>query len=179
VKILVPVDGSTLSLEAVHHAVRLVRDGLKASIVLANVQEPSSLYEMVVVHDPQALRRVAVEAGEHALAEADALLTRADIEHETEIASGEPAHTLIDLIDNYGCEAVVMGAHGQGQGTAPFGSVAHEVLRHAPVPVTIVRAPARMEAAEGAEGAEAGEPTDADLAQPPETRTSADGAKHL
>jgi nucleotide-binding universal stress UspA family protein len=158
VKILVPVDGSALSLEAVHHAVRLVREGLKASVVLANVQEPSSLYEMVVVHDPQALRRVALEAGEHALAEADALLTRADIEHEMEVASGETAHTLIDLIDNYGCEVVIMGAHGRGEGTAPFGAVAHELLRHAPVPVTIVRGPARTEGAEVAEPGDAPEP---------------------
>lgn len=167
-KILVPVDGSPQSLEAVQHAIRLVRDGLKATFVLANVQEPSSLYEMVVMHDPQALRRMALEAGEHSLAEADALLTRADIEHETEIASGEPAHTLIDLIENYGCDVVIVGAHGMGNSSAAFGSVAQELLRHAPVPVMVVRPPARGEAPEERpEGAEATEP---DLQEPPETR---------
>jgi nucleotide-binding universal stress UspA family protein len=45
VKILLPIDGSPLSLDAVHHAMRLVREGLRATFVLANVQEPSSLYE--------------------------------------------------------------------------------------------------------------------------------------
>jgi nucleotide-binding universal stress UspA family protein len=151
VKILLPVDGSPQSLEAVHQAIRLVREGLRCSFVLANVQEPSSLYEMVVMHDPQALRRMAVEAGEHLLVDGDALLTAADIEHEMEVASGEPAHTLIDLIENYGCDAVVMGATGMGNSSASLGSVAHELLRHAPVPVMIVRPPERPEAGEAAE----------------------------
>ncbi|WP_280153042.1 universal stress protein [Piscinibacter sp. XHJ-5] len=146
-KILLPVDGSALSLEAVRHAIRLVRDGLQAEFVLANVQEPSSLYEMVVVHDPQALRRMAAEAGTHALAAADALLNEADIDHEMEVATGDPAHTLIDLIDNYGCDVVIMGAHGMGEGSAAFGAVAQELLRHAPVPVMIVRPGERAEGA--------------------------------
>jgi nucleotide-binding universal stress UspA family protein len=160
VKILLPVDGSPLSLEAVHHAIRLVRDGLKGSFVLANVQEPSSLYEMAVVHDPQALRRMAVEAGEHAVAGADALLDAAGIEHETEVAAGEPANTLIELIENYRCEAVIMGAHGMGESGATFGSVAHALLRHSPVPVMIVRPSERAEAVEATPDTELQEPTD-------------------
>ena len=159
-KILLPVDGSALSLEAVHHAIRLVRDGLRASFVLANVQEPSSLYEMVVVHDPQALRRMAVEAGEHALVQADALLTQAGIEHDTEVAAGEPAHTLIELIENYRCEVVIMGAHGMGESGATFGSVAQELLRHAPVPVMIVRRSERVDAVDTAPEADLQEPSD-------------------
>jgi nucleotide-binding universal stress UspA family protein len=150
-KILLPVDGSSSSLEAVHHAIRLVRDGLQADFVLANVQEPSSLYEMVVVHDPQALRRMATEAGTHALATADALLNDAGIDHEMEVATGEPAHTLIDLIENYRCDVVIMGAHGMGESSASFGAVAQELLRHAPVPVMIVRPGERMEAADAME----------------------------
>ena len=40
-RILIAVDGSELSLDAVHHAVQLTRDGLQADFVLANVQEPA------------------------------------------------------------------------------------------------------------------------------------------
>ena len=46
-KILLPVDGSGLSLHEVRFALRLVKDGLKASFVLANVQEPASFYEII------------------------------------------------------------------------------------------------------------------------------------
>ncbi len=147
-KVLLPVDGSALSLEAVHHAVRLVRDGLKADFMLANVQAPSSLYELVVVHDAEALRRVALEAGEHALAQAETLLADAGIEHETEIVSGDPAHTLLELIESNGCDAVIMGAHGEGANSAVLGSVAQSLLRHSSVPVMIVRPQPRVPAAE-------------------------------
>ncbi|HEX6705192.1 MAG TPA: universal stress protein [Albitalea sp.] len=151
--ILLPVDGSPLSMEAVHHAIRLVADGLKANFVLANVQEPSSLYEMVVVHDPEALRRVSAEAGAHALSQADALLAQADIEHDMEVAIGQPAHTLIDIIERYECDAVIMGAHGMGESGAAFGAVAQELLRHSPVPVMIVRPQQRPESDAAADSA--------------------------
>jgi len=147
-KVLLPVDGSALSLEAVHHAIRLVRDGLKAEFVLANVQAPSSLYELVVVHDAEALRRVALEAGEHALAQAETLLADAGVEHETEIVSGDPAHMLLELIESNGCQAVIMGAHGQGANSAVLGSVAQSLLRHSSAPVMIVRPQPEMPAAE-------------------------------
>jgi nucleotide-binding universal stress UspA family protein len=138
-KILLPVDGSPLALEAVHHAIRLVRDGLKASFVLANVQEPSSLYEVVVLHNADALQRMALEAGQDAITPADRLLTEAGIEHESEIASGDPAHTLMDVAERYQCNAVIMGAHGVGESGAALGSVAQAVLRSARIPVMIVR----------------------------------------
>jgi nucleotide-binding universal stress UspA family protein len=138
-KILLPVDGSPLALEAVHHAIRLVRDGLKASFVLANVQEPSSLYEVVVLHNADALQRMALEAGEDSMAPAAKLLADAGIVHESEIASGDPAHTLIDVAERYQCHAIIMGAHGVGEGGAALGSVAQAVLRSSPIPVMIVR----------------------------------------
>src|SRR5205085_2887469 len=108
-KILLPVDGSPLALEAVHHAIRLVRDGLKADFVLANVQEPSSLYEVMVLHNADALQRMALEAGQDAIAPADQLLTEAGIEHESEIGSGDPARMLVDIAENYRCNAIIMG----------------------------------------------------------------------
>ena len=54
-KILLPVDGSELSLWAVRHAIELARSGLQARFVLANVQEPPTLYEVVTAHDAQVL----------------------------------------------------------------------------------------------------------------------------
>ena len=51
-KILLPVDGSAVSLEAVRFAIRMAVAGLETSVVLANVQESATLYELVVAHDP-------------------------------------------------------------------------------------------------------------------------------
>jgi nucleotide-binding universal stress UspA family protein len=73
-KILLPVDGSAASMAAVQYALQLARDGLQAEFVLANVQEPPSLYEVVVAHDVAVLDQVRTAAGADLLAPAEALL---------------------------------------------------------------------------------------------------------
>lgn len=149
-KILLPVDGSEPALAAVRHALSLKAQGLDASFVLANVQEPPSLYEVVVAHDPEVLAQVRGAAGDDLLAPAAALLDAAKVEYESEVAGGQAATLLVDLAENYGCDAVVMGARGVGspQGRG-LGSVAHALLLHSPVPVTVVRLPS-PEAGDGA-----------------------------
>lgn len=139
-KILLAVDGSESSLAAVRHALRLVADGLSATFVLANVQEPANLYELVTAHDPEVLRQVSAGAGAHLLEPAAALLQAAGVTWEREIASGDPAPVLAEMIERHGVDAVVMGAHGLGAGRGVLaGSVSHWLLAHGPVPVTVVR----------------------------------------
>jgi nucleotide-binding universal stress UspA family protein len=139
-KILLPFDGSPQALEAVRFAIRLSSDGLDNSAVLANVQEPASLYELMVAHDPQVIEQVSAVAGANTLLPAQALLDAAGIPYETEVAMGDPAHTLVDILENYGCDMVVMGASGTSAlRSALLGSVANEVLHAAGVPVMIVK----------------------------------------
>lgn len=141
-KILLPVDGSELALEAVRFAVRMGKDGLGVSAVLANVQEPASLYELLVAHDPEVIDRVSAEAGLHALQSAQALLDAAGVEYECEVAKGDPAHTIIDIAERFGCDQIVMGARGTSAlRSAMLGSVSNEVLHASAVPVTIVKTP--------------------------------------
>ena len=66
-KILLPVDGSAASLDAVRQALHMIHDGLRASLVLANVQEPATLYEMLLAHDPEVIDQVSAKAGLHLL----------------------------------------------------------------------------------------------------------------
>jgi nucleotide-binding universal stress UspA family protein len=140
-KILLPLDGSDVSLGAVRFAIRLIREGLNASLVLANVQEPASLYEMVVAPDAQVLENVSVAAGTHALQSGEELLKLAGMAYECEVASGDPAHTIVDIVERLGCDLVIMGASGMGPlRSALLGSVSHEVLHAAGVPVMIIKA---------------------------------------
>jgi nucleotide-binding universal stress UspA family protein len=144
-KVLLPVDGSELSLEAVRLALRMRQDGLNLSAVLANVQEPASLYEILVAHDPDVIDRLSAEAGLHALQPARDLLDAAGVEYECEVAKGDPAHTLIDISERFGCDMVVMGARGASAlRSAMLGSVSNEVLHASLVPVVIVK-PADVE----------------------------------
>lgn len=148
-KILLPVDGSAHALAAVSHALALVKAGLDAEMVLVNVQEPPSLYEVVTAHDAEVLEHVRTDAGADLLAPAEALLTAANVSWESEVAGGQPATRLVELLENYGCDAVVMGARGVTDADASGpGSVALAMLAHSPVPVTVVRATQAEDAGE-------------------------------
>lgn len=153
-KILLPVDGSPDSMHAVQYALRLVQEGLKAEFVLVNVQEPASLYEVMTARDADVIEQVRSAAGADLLASAQALLQQAGVPWESEVAGGDPARVLVELIESHGCDAVIMGTHGAGSlRNALVGSVSDAVLQHSPVPVTVVRVPAAEEAAEAAEDA--------------------------
>ena len=139
-KILLPVDGSEVSLKAVRVAITLMQKGLTGSVVLANVQEPATLYEMVVAPDGEVLQQVSDAAGVDALEQAEALLMAASVVYEREIATGDPAHTIVDIVERYGCDLVVMGARGTSAlRSALLGSVSNEVLHATHVPVMIVK----------------------------------------
>lgn len=139
-KFLIPVDGSPLSLEAVRHVLKLSQAGLDVELLLANVQESASLYEMVVAHDPAVLDEVSEGAGLHVLAPAVSLVEASGVDFEAVVARGDPAQTLVELIERHGCDGVVMGAHGKGMvRQALLGSVTMEMVHAAPVPVTLVK----------------------------------------
>jgi len=139
-KILLPVDGSELSLKAVRMAVNLLQQGLSGSLVIANVQEPATLYEMVVAPDGEVLQKVSTAAGIDALEKAEALLMSEGVVYEREIATGDPAHTIIDIAERFACDMIIMGARGvSAMRSALLGSVSNEVLHAAQVPVMIVK----------------------------------------
>ena len=139
-KILLPVDGSESSLDAVRFAIRMVLAGLHGDVVLANVQEPANLYELIVAHNPEVIERVSAEAGLHTLLSAQELLDAAEIEYECEVAQGDPAHTIVDISERFACDLIVMGVRGQSAlRRTLMGSVSNEVLHASAVPVVIVK----------------------------------------
>ncbi len=76
-KLLVAVDGSDPALEAVRHALRLRHEGLRVDLVLATVQEPTFLYEMVLPPSSEVLERISGAVGNRALEGAEAHLRAA------------------------------------------------------------------------------------------------------
>ena len=153
-KILVPVDGSPLSLEAVRYALALVKEGLRADLVLANVQAPAAFYEIVVVRDAELIHGASAGAGAHLLEPAQALCRAAGVACECEVVSGDPVTALCDLAEERACAAIVVGAHGKGAlASALLGSVSHALAHASPVPVTLVRLPGDARPEAGGEGA--------------------------
>lgn len=146
-KILIAVDGSAGALQAVRHALSLVQAGLRAEFVLVNVQEPASLYEMAVAHDADQLKALRTAAGADLLAPAETLLDAAGVGYESEVAGGgDPANLIVELAENYGCAAIVVGARGTGSdGAGGVGPVAQALVAHATLPVTVVHVPEAVE----------------------------------
>ena len=142
-KVLLAVDGSADALAAVRHALRFSGPLAGVSFVVVNVQGPPSLYEVMVAHDAERIEAVRREAGTDLLAPAEAMLDDAGAVYESEVASGAAEHMIVELAENYGCDAIVMGARGAdaaAAGERGLGVVALAVLQASPVPVTIVRA---------------------------------------
>ena len=139
-KILIPLDGSTLALDAVHHALNLHSNGLHASFVLATVQEPDTMYDMLMVPDAEARESVHQALGAQALAAAEAMFTAAGAAFEREVRAGYPATMLIEIAEDYGCDAIIIAANGKGTlRSALLGSVSQAILHTSTLPVTIVK----------------------------------------
>ena len=139
-KILLPVDGSEASFNAVRHAIDLHREGLQSNFLLATVQWPVRTYEMVLSPDSSVLDRLTGAVGERALAHGEALLMEAGVSFQREIYSGDPAEILVAMAVKERCQAIVMGARGRGAlSSALLGSVSMAVLQTSPVPVTLVK----------------------------------------
>ncbi|MBO9677028.1 MAG: universal stress protein [Acidovorax sp.] len=150
-RVMIAVDGSELALDAVRHGVALVRKGLQAQLILAHVQEEASLYELAT-KDADMIAAASVEAGQHLMASAIALIEAAGLPFETEVGLGEAAPTLVDMAERSGCDLLLIGARGMGSlRSALLGSVSQAVVHLSPVPVTIVKHPEPVEVLDDAE----------------------------
>ena len=136
--VLVPVDGSPQSLQAIGfvsaewddvdvtllHVINPVQAGYRAGVL------PSGSEEWF---------REAKSEAEEILDEARAQL-EVDGDVETAIEVGRPAATIVEEARERGVDHVVVGSHGrEGMSRILLGSVAEAVVRRSPVPVTVVR----------------------------------------
>jgi nucleotide-binding universal stress UspA family protein len=108
----------------------------------------------MVAHDAERIEDVRRSAGSDLLGTAEALLDAAGADYESEVASGAAEHLILELAENYGCDAIVMGARGISASAdeGGLGPVALAVLHASPLPVTIVRAAPEADADEAGAG---------------------------
>lgn len=141
--IMVPVDGSRHSLEAVKVACQLV-SGSGATIHLVNVPElPPATDELgrwVEASNLNVSRTDAEEASRKLLEEIQQSVEQPGIDFKTATHWGPPAKAIVEEAKKLGVDAIVMGSSGMSdlQGLV-VGSVSHKVMHTAPCRVILVR----------------------------------------
>ncbi|ELZ26222.1 universal stress protein uspa-like protein [Halogeometricum pallidum JCM 14848] len=134
-RVLVATDGSSAATYAAEHAVDLAAS-LDATLHVLSVVDDSLLGLDV----RSALSGAeAEEAAEEAVENVVIAAESRDVEVETHVEHGSPHEAMLDAIESYDIDAVVMGTTGKGAvDRILLGSVAEKTVRTSPVPVVTV-----------------------------------------
>jgi nucleotide-binding universal stress UspA family protein len=141
-KILVPTDGSDLSIKATRGAVEMAKR-LNARIVGMTVVEPYA-YTTLSEYRPEPAgeyeQRVETVARER-LAAIESAARQADVAVETAVArSFSPFEAIIDTARQRNCDVIFMASHGRkGLSAVLLGSETQKVLTHSSIPVMVYR----------------------------------------
>jgi universal stress protein A len=143
-KILVPVDFSPQSAEAVRYAADLSRR-CEASVELLHVFQTTTyaLPESYVVPAGSQLQAIMNEFESQLCAAKRAAEDAGALHVETQLLHGGVATEILRCAREHECDLLVMGTHGRtGMKHMLLGSVAEYLVRVAPCPVLTVHAPA-------------------------------------
>lgn len=140
-RILVPIDFSDYSKDALHYAVDLGRH-FKAEIILTFVIE-SVGYPADLGYGQVAIPAIERELGERGRTELQRLAERYignDLRFRIHVPTGRPFVEIIRATEEFETDLVIIATHGHtGVEHILFGSTAEKVVRKAPCPVLVVR----------------------------------------
>jgi nucleotide-binding universal stress UspA family protein len=140
--ILVPVEDSDSSLQAVDLAVALGRTAGAALVFCHAVDLTGAVSEAntpYVDSDMSGIFDAFESQSKQILAGATARAVAAGVASSSAELAGPPAGAILDAVGEHAADAIVMGTHGRaGLGRVFLGSTAESVLRRAGVPVFVV-----------------------------------------
>lgn len=144
-KILVPVDGSATSNQGLREAIKLAKL-CGAQLRLIHVVDLLS-YNLATASDASLSAEVwkaLKDGGAQVLAQALATVTAEGLKADTKMfenLASRVSELVIDEARDWGAGLIVLGTHGRrGVGRMVLGSDAEQIVRHASVPVLLVRA---------------------------------------
>ncbi|WP_353634557.1 universal stress protein [Halobacterium sp. NMX12-1] len=139
-KILVPVDGSEQSKEALEYALEHFKDAEITAINVIDPIEAGYTAQATVPGYSEEWFEQAKDAAEELFDEAKQTAGEYDTNIDTTTEVGRPSRAIVEYAEENDFDHVVMGSHGRsGVSRILLGSVAESVVRRSPVPVTIVR----------------------------------------
>ncbi|GGM56561.1 nucleotide-binding universal stress UspA family protein [Halarchaeum rubridurum] len=139
-RILVPIDGSEQSDDALEYALEEFQSD---DITIINVIDPIEAgytAQATVPGYSEEWYEQAEEEAETLFEEAQDIADEYGVTLDTVTEVGRPSRTIVDYADDNDYDHIIMGSHGRsGVTRVLLGSVAESVVRRSTVPVTIVR----------------------------------------
>lgn len=142
--ILVPVDGSAISLSAVQHGAILAKT-FGSSLKLISVIAENPFNDADFYYASSIMKEYFVQAhanAQQALQEAYNIAQQVGVEAKTEIITGlVSAETIAEVAQKFHADLIVIGSHGR-KGFQKFvlGSFAQDVLGATELPVLVIKA---------------------------------------
>ena len=139
-RILIPIDGSQLSLEAAKQGVYIAKK-LESKVVFLYVIDVRMIETSSLTGtDPGILKTRLRNVAERYLNEAAKLAEEENVTFQNQIREGLPAEDILKEIEEEKIDLVIMGSKGMsGAHRVIIGSTAEEVVRWSPCPVLIVK----------------------------------------
>jgi len=139
-RILVPIDGSQLSLKAAKQGIYIARK-LESKVVFLYVIDVRMIETSSLTGtDAGILRARLRNVAERCLNEAAKLAEEENIMFQNRIREGLPAEDILKEIEDEKIDLVIMGSKGMsGAHRVIIGSTAEEIVRWSPCPVLIVK----------------------------------------
>ena len=139
-KVLVPLDGSTLSELSLSNAVTIVAGCQIPKLVIINVIEPfKDLAHWVSDDIAQKMHKEAARVAQNYLDQTVKRLLDNGVPAEAILAEGNPGQVILEFADKSGCDLIVLSTHGRsGFFSLVFGSVASRIIHNSHVPVILV-----------------------------------------
>jgi nucleotide-binding universal stress UspA family protein len=139
-RVLVPIDGSEQARTALEYA---LEEFAEETVTILTVIDPREFNTYGGVEgwvDLDDLREQRRDQAEKLLEDARERAEGRGLTVDTDVVTGKVARAIIEYAEEHGIDHVVLGSHGRsGISRVLLGSVAENVVRRSPVPVTVVR----------------------------------------
>jgi nucleotide-binding universal stress UspA family protein len=139
-RILVPIDGSPQADKAIEHALEeFESDDITVLNVIDPIEAGYTAQATVPGYSEEWFEQ-SKDAADALFEDAQEIADEYGIDLDTATEVGRPSRTIVDYAENNDFDHIVMGSHGRsGVTRILLGSVAENVVRRSPMPVTIVR----------------------------------------
>lgn len=141
--ILIPTDGSELSLKAIHEGVDFAQS-IHAQVTFVSAMPPFHVLSadtMMVTDTPEAYEKDSREILERRFKEATDYAGAKGVTADTEpLYAEQPYEAIIDAAERKHCDLIFMASHGRkGIKGILLGSETQKVLTHSKIPVQVCR----------------------------------------